>query len=196
MKSSTSPLGLRLARRRGASLAELLVVMSAASIILTMSAVLTHRIMHTQSKARAVVDVERTSLRLANALRGDIHLATDATVADAARRDGTFLQLTLPESQRIEYRREGAVISRILLAGERVVSRDAFAFPDGIELSIRKEGPRLVEMSIHSRPGEMPTEDGQFEASAYAVPVNLQVAAALDRDSLFTATARTPGGQP
>ena len=47
--------------RRGVSLVELLVVMSAATVILTLSTGLIHRIMHAQSKARVLADMERTT---------------------------------------------------------------------------------------------------------------------------------------
>jgi len=167
--------------RRGASLVELLVVMSAATVVLTMSASLIHRIMHAQSKARALSDVERTSLRLANAFRQDVHQATSAVLGESNLDEQTFLRLALPESHTIEYGRQNANVVRILLEGGRTVAREEFAFPAGIELAIRKDGPRLIVLTMHSRPGEMPAADGRIEASAFAVPVNLQVQAALNR---------------
>lgn len=169
--------------RRGVSLVELLLVMSAATVILTMSAGLIHRIMHAQSKARSFVDVERTSLRLANVFRRDVHQAIDATAGDSDAGEGLFLRLKLPENQTIEYRRQPGAVLRLLLEDSRNVSREEFTFPPGIELTIRKDQPRLVVLSIHSRPGEMPTDDGRSEPNAYAIPVNLQVQAALSRDT-------------
>lgn len=59
--------------RRGVSLIELLVVMSAATVILTLSTGLIHRIMHAQSKARGLAEIERTTLRLGNRFRRDVH---------------------------------------------------------------------------------------------------------------------------
>jgi hypothetical protein len=168
--------------RRGASLVELLMVMSAATVVLTMSASLIHRIMHAQSKARAFADVERTSLRLANAFRRDVNEATAANLTEADLGERIFLRLALPENQTIEYGRREANIVRVLTDGSPSVAREEFVFPAGIELEIRREGSRLIVLSVHSRPGEMPAEDGRLEASAFAVPVSIQVQAALKRE--------------
>jgi hypothetical protein len=168
--------------RRGASLIELLMVMSAGTVVLTMSAGLIHQIMHAQSRARAFADVERTSLRLANAFRRDVHEATGAELAEADAGERVFLRLTLPDDQRIEYGWREANIVRVLLDGSRSAAREEFAFPAGVELTIRREEMRLIVLTIQSRPGEMPGDGGSSEASAFAVPVNLQVQAALKRE--------------
>jgi len=168
--------------RRGASLIELLMVMSAGTVVLTMSTGLIHQVMHAQSRARAFADVERTSLRLANAFRRDVHEATSAELAEADGGDRVFLRLTLPDNQTIEYGRREANIVRVLLEGSRGVAREEFAFPAGIELAIRREEARLIVLTIQSRPGEMPGEGDRSEASLFAVPVNLQVQAVLKRE--------------
>jgi hypothetical protein len=173
---------LAMKTRHGASLVELIVVMSAATIVLTMSASLIHQVMHAQSRARAFADVERTSLRLANAFRRDVHEATSAKLAEAGLGERAFLRLTLPDNQTIEYGRRETNIVRVLFEGSRSVAREEFAFPAGIELAVRREEARLIVLTIHSRPGEMPGEDGRSEVSAFAVPVNLQVQAALKRE--------------
>ena len=175
--------------RKGISLVELLIVMSAATVILTISAALVHRIMHAHAKARAFINVERISLRLANAFRSDVHQAISATTSDAAQDERAFLRLELPGGQQLEYRREGGTILRILFDGERTASREAFAFPAGIELASRKDGSGLIVLSITSSPGEMPSADGASQPNSYAVPVNLHVEAALNRDQRFTAAA-------
>lgn len=183
-------------RRRGVSLVELLLVMSAAVLILTMSAGLIHRLMHAQSKARSFVDVERTLLRLGTAFRSDVHQASGAVVGDAEASDGIFLRLSLPESQTIEYRCEPGAILRTLRDGSQTASREEFAFPPGIELTIQKEDPRLVVLSLHSRPGELTDDDGLARPSAYAVPVNLHLKATLGREALFTAAIPAPRRSP
>src|SRR5205085_1925212 len=122
----------------------------------------------------------------ANAFRSDIHQAISAAAADAPLGEGAFLRLELPAGQRIEYRREDGMILRVLLDGERTVSREAFVFPRGIELASKKDGPGLVVLSITSRPGEMPSEDSSSQPNSYAVPVNLHIEAALNRDPSFT----------
>src|SRR2546423_5521940 len=159
------------AARRGVSLVELLVVMSAATVILTTTAALMHRIMLAHSKSRAFVDCERTSLRLANAFRSDVHQAISATTTDEPPPEGIFLQLELPAGQRLEYHREASAVARILRDGERIASRETFSFPAGIDIAIKKDG-RLLALSIDSRPSEVPFPDSDSQPPAHAVPVN------------------------
>ena len=180
--------------RRGMSLVELLVVMSAATVILTMSAELIHRIMIANSKARSFADVERISMRLANTFRRDIHEANDASFGDSAGTDGVLLRLAIQGNQTIEYRREQATVVRILLDTGKPVSRDEFALPPGIELAIRKDESRMVILSIKSCPGELPVDDGGSQANAFAVPVNLQVEALLSRGNWVAPVVPDAGG--
>jgi hypothetical protein len=126
-------------------------------------------------------------LRLASAFRGDIHQANNAVAGDSDDRVGIFLRLRLPGQQTIEYRRQEGLVLRSLLKNGQIVSREEFAFPPGIELAIRNDDPRLIVLTINSRPGELPTDDGSSQPSAYAVPVNLHVETALNRAASFMA---------
>jgi hypothetical protein len=176
----------RRAVRQGASLVELLVVMSAATVILTITAALLHRIMHAHSKARAFMDAERTSLRLANTFRGDVHQAISASTADAAAESDAFLKLDMPDGQRIEYRREEGTFLRVLLDGDRIVSREAFCFPPEIEVAVKNEGARLINLSISSRPADTAPLGGNSTLPAYFIPINVHVEATLNRGSSFS----------
>jgi hypothetical protein len=180
--------------RNGISLVELVVVMSAATVILTISAALLHRVMLAHSAARAFTDVERTSLRLANSFRSDVHQAVSATMFEPSPADGPFLRLELPSDQlssdqlssgkRLEYRYEQGAILRMALDGERTVAREVFDFRQEINVAAQKDGPRLLTLSISARPPGATSEDGGSLSPAHAVPVRLQVEAALHRDSL------------
>jgi hypothetical protein len=182
--------------RQGASLVELLVVMSAATVILTITAALLHRIMLAHSKARTFIDAERTSLRLANTFRSDVHRATSASAADGVAESAAMLKLELPEDLRLEYRREEGTIFRILLDGDRIVSREAFIFSPEIETTVKKEGIRLITLSISSRPTETAPADGNATLPTYFVPIYLRVEAALNRDSSLSALQPAKRGAP
>ena len=136
-------------RRRGFSVTELLVVMSVGSVVLTMSAVLIHRLMQTESQARRFYNVERTVLRLSDQFRRDVHGAGAAAIDNPAGTDSPFLRLTLVDGQTLEYGRRGGVLSRIQKDGDKIVSRDEFTFPDNIPLSMRE-----VESPRQQQPGE------------------------------------------
>jgi prepilin-type N-terminal cleavage/methylation domain-containing protein len=181
----------RSSRRDGVSLIELLVVMSATSIILSLSAGLIHRIMHAESKARSLGTIERTSLRLANTFRRDVHDASNAITDRAQLTDGAFVRLNSSGGKRIEYRREQRVIRRIQLDGERIVVRDEFAFPTDFEMNLQYDGSRLLVLAVSSQKenprNESPREESRSDKPidpvrlAHALTVNLEVAAALGR---------------
>ena len=99
-------------KRRAVSLVELLVVMSASTLILTLSATLVHRAMHTNSRTRDFSSVERSSLRLFDYFRMDVQQATKAVVNQRGVSEGKFLELMLPENCVLEYWREGDVVKR------------------------------------------------------------------------------------
>jgi hypothetical protein len=168
-------------RRRAVSLVELLLTMSACTVILTMSTALIHRVLHAQSKTRAFVDCERAALRLSEQFRRDVHAARDATTADANLGEGVFLRLQFPTNQSVEYRHSQGAVLRVLLENGATPSREEFVFPANIELSVRQEPPGLVALSITSQPGKAAAEDGQPQSSAYAVTVSLQAEARLNR---------------
>jgi hypothetical protein len=70
--------------RRGISLVELMLTLSACCVILTMSAALIHRALHAQSKSRRFFDGERNAQRLGESFRRDVHAATSAATGAEA----------------------------------------------------------------------------------------------------------------
>lgn len=168
---------------RGISLVELLLTLSACSVILTLSAGLIHRAMHAQSKSRAFADVERNAMRLGNAFRRDIHAADQALSGDETLAEGAVLRLRLAGDETVEYRRAGGVVQRVGLAGDVVQSREEFSFPAEISLTVEQETPRLVVFSITTpvvTASAAPMD--KRPPPAYATPVSLRVAAVLARN--------------
>lgn len=137
-----------MAKRRGISLVELLLTMTACAVILTLSAELIHRMLHAQSRARAVQDGQRSAFRLERSFRNDVHQATRIQTTDAAKE--SLLVVQLPNSRTAEYRTSEAGIERLLLNGESVVSREAFAFPDETQFRVAQDR-RLWTLSATSR---------------------------------------------
>ena len=147
--------------RHAVSLVELLVVMSACSIILTMSAGLVHRAMHAQSATHAFFDGERSALRLSEQFRDDVHQAATATVEAPARNDGVFLRLRLAGDQAIEYRQADSIVERILTQRGSRVSRD----PIRLSAAVFADNPRnrgaaaLLLSSLRIGGGNRPTQN-------------------------------------
>lgn len=170
-----------LSARRGMTLVELLVIISACSIVFTTSAVLMHRVMHTQKKTRAFFDVERSAVRLSDQFRRDVHQATAATVDADATGEKPFLQLQLPNDRTIEYRHSNGDLLRVESREGTAVSREEFPFPDDADLKIREaESPRRVVLSIATEPNQTRSV-GERSSDPHAMPVYLQVEAALHR---------------
>ena len=173
--------------RRGVSLAELLLAMSACSVILTMSVGMIHRVMHTQSRTRSFFDGERAALRISRQFRQDVHSARSA-VTDADRLvPEVLLQLEMEDEQTIEYRRVNAGLQRVLLEKDEVHSREEYAVQVEMGASFRQESPPLVVLSIV--PEKPAGQSGQSLARPVTKPVSLYVEARLGADRFTSASA-------
>ena len=170
-------------RRHAHSLVELLLAMSACTVILTMSAALIHRVLFVHSKTQAIIGGERAALRLSEHFRRDVHAAESAEKGDMNGAGGVVLRLKLAEGQSIEYRRAEGTVLRVLLEGEAVRGREEFDFPGEIELTIRDESPGLVTLSVTSPPPHSPKQAGQQVTAPSPGPLCLEATARLNRNS-------------
>src|SRR5262245_26553712 len=98
--------------------------MSAATVVLTLSTTLIHRLLWTQSKSRLVADGERSSLRLANSFRCDVHNAGSALTDSTQLPSGLLVRLQLADGTSVEYHREDRKILRKALEGAKTVARE------------------------------------------------------------------------
>jgi hypothetical protein len=167
--------------RRGVSLVELLLTMSACTVILTMSAALTHRVMHTQSRMRAFHDTERSALRLASAFRRDVHQAASAVTNDGELA-GNFLRLQLPEGETIEYRHEQGSVTRVHKQSSNLTAHEAYIFPAEVELTVRREAANRIVLTIVPALRSEDSEAGS-PSMTHTTPAHLQVEATLSRDA-------------
>jgi hypothetical protein len=168
--------------RRAASLAELLVIMSACTIILTTSVQLIHRAMHSQSASRAFLDCERSAQRLSQQFRSDVHEATSATIENDASNATPVLRLTLAGDQTVEYRSAHDSILRLATQHSKPVSRDEFAFRSPLEWSIQQEdSPHRLILSVTAGAVGSPTPGEELPPGAFAAPTLLEVEAGIGR---------------
>ena len=176
-------------RRHAHSLVELLLAMSACTVILTMSAALIHRVLFVHSKTQAIIGGERAALRLSEHFRRDVHAAESAEKGVINGAGGVVLRLKLTGGQSIEYRRAEGTVLRVLLEGEAVRSREEFDFPGEIELAIRDESPGLVTLSMTSPSPDSPKAAGQQVIAPSPGPLCLETTARLNR---YSEIAETP----
>lgn len=120
-------------RRRGVSLAELLVVMAAASAVLTLSTMLIHRAMQSHTRTQHRLETERGAWRLSHQLHRDARLATQAEVL--AGEEPTELRLTTGDKKTIRYRFESQTVLRTEQTQEAVDS-EHYAFPAPVDWAV------------------------------------------------------------
>ncbi len=179
--------------RRAASMIELLLIMSACTVVLTLTGVLLHRGMSIQMQSRARVDAERTSLRLANQFRRDVHEARAAITLNGDQGKDVFLQLEFADGRTAEYSREEGTVLRLESGGDEQTWREEFVFPAVGDLTIEEESePRRLILTITAKPTEQQPADGKPRVSLYHAPVSLQAEAVVGRNWRFNAA---PAGQ-
>ena len=172
--------------RRAVSLVELLVVMSACTVLLSISASLIHRAMHAESRSRSFYSVERNALRLSQQFRHDVHQAISATVIETLSDADAFLRLTTSEAETLEYRRRDGVVLRAIMQDGKDLSRETYAFPASSRHVIREVGhPRRLVLTITADPKEMPEAGGMQPWNQFATRVAFQAEAILARDFRF-----------
>jgi hypothetical protein len=179
--------------RRGVSLTELLMLMSSCTMILSLCAVLLHRVMRVEIESRSFVAAEQTSERLGHQFREDVHQATAAETAGSKLNKDVILRLQLPDDQTIEYMHANGNVLRTASHNGKVGARDEFAFEPACKLSIHQvESPRRLVLSITSPALELASDRTEQLQAYKALPVGLYVEASIGRDVAF---ASPPGGQ-
>lgn len=180
-------------RRRGISLVELLLTLSACTFILTMSAGLIHRAMHAQTKARLFFDVERSACRLGDSFRRDVHAAHSAAVGDEAGGGAVLLRLQLTGDQSVEYRQTAGRVERLWHVDGNVRAREMFVFPRDARLQAKQESPRLLILSIAAPDDAADTDEpAERPLRPYLVPAILQVEAVLGRNASLVESVDIP----
>jgi hypothetical protein len=156
--------------------------MSACTVILTMSAGLIHRALHTQSKSRSFFDTERSAMRLSESFRRDVHAANDAAIGLAAQGEGLLLRLQFSGRQIVEYRQAAGRVERTVHVDGSVKSREAFVFAADAQLTVERSPQHLVILSI-APPPEAPGPAEHPLLTPYSRPVSLRAEAVLGRNS-------------
>lgn len=113
------------AARRGASLVELLAVMAATSVVMTVGVGLVHRTLRLQSHTRHDLEHDHTALALGRQLRADMREATAAVTDDPA----ALLVLRSTAGTQITYRRTPRGLERIATTAAGGTRREDYEFP-------------------------------------------------------------------
>jgi hypothetical protein len=174
--------------RRGVSLTEMLVVMTACTVGFSLTGQLLCRVMRIYSQAQTHADVERTALRLATQFRRDVHAAKSAVTDSSAVEEDTLLLLHLPDGSQLVYAyRSGAIIRQLVRAGD-VAAREEFAFTDPIDIAVvASDAPPRISLTITVKRPQRPTSKDSPQVREPRNPISLQIEAVLNRNGQTTA---------
>jgi hypothetical protein len=171
--------------RRAISLAELLVVLSASTIIMTTSVSLLHRTMHSQSATRVFVDSERSALRLSEQFRRDVHDSLSATIDEKSDGARPTLRLKCADGLTIQYQpfQDDSLVRTTSQLGHPP-TRDQFTFRTPFAYAARQEAaPPTVILTLSAGAATPDAPDaGALPPGAFAAPTRLEVVACLHRE--------------
>lgn len=176
--------------RRGVSLSELLVVMTACSALLTLSSSLVCRMMRLHVDSRAYESAERNANRLADNFRRDVHRAQFITRDPATGRDAVLMQVELSDGRNAKYSWQDGTVLREESGAERPAARDEFELPAACDLTIGElDAPRRLVLTVSSDLKARLQEDPRVRPVGHLIPIHLQVEAVVGRDAQLTASA-------
>jgi hypothetical protein len=193
-------------KRRGVSLMELMIVLSAASTIITTSALVLHKMMRAQEQTRYFFENERAVERLARQFRRDVHDADGVEIliedSDINSQNGdaqngeVLLTLTASDGRAIEYVRTVAGIVRSERRGDGPLAREEFAIAPAARVTIVENSmPRSLTLTIASNPADFIPRLGDRAPTIRETPVSMQVVAVIGRDAQFVAVPNVAASQ-
>jgi Tfp pilus assembly protein FimT len=143
--------------RSGTTLIELLVLIAATSVILSLATAAFVTLFRSERQIRDDTAQAQTLARLSSRWRADVHAAVSAKVDKAC-------ELTWPDGRTVHYAFEAPRISREVRRGQKVEHRDSFTLPSRSQAQFSQAAEAtwtVVRLSI--RPAVLPDK-------AYATP--------------------------
>lgn len=148
-------------RRWGATLMELMVVVSLSGIILGIAGVLMQQMLRTDRGLARCAETAAHLSRLESLFRRDAWDATQAEIV--ANPEGTRLDLEQNDGSRVSYQSAGHILRRYVMLDGKETHRDRFAFPVASRIELEQQAdPRRVRLTIGSStmPVDQPAVSG------------------------------------
>jgi type II secretory pathway component PulJ len=165
--------------RRGVSLVELMVTLSACSVLLSMCAMLMHRMFHSHRRGTVATAQEQTLWRLETAFRRDVLLARAVQGAQDDLPAEVFVRLDMGNSVTIDYRLAETQIKRMVQRPATPSSREQFQFAQPVSAQVARSSASVVQLQLKSIP---PAED--VNPAYLPPPVLLEVTAQQTGDAI------------
>ena len=149
-------------RRRGISMIEMLVLITAVATALGLCAVTIQLLLRLKADGQSHLNAQVGLERLARQLRSDAHVAREAQVEAAPARDGRApgLRLALEPKRGVVYEPRKQAVLRVESEDGKVVRRELYSLPVArdIAFEIRPEaGRRFVVLVIRKRDAQSGT---------------------------------------
>jgi hypothetical protein len=154
------------ARRRGTTLLEVLLTITATTAVMGVAVSLLHRALRLESASRGAMQAERTALVLARRFREDVRTAHAVACTADELPAGVVVRVQPAGEGSIVYRAVagGLVREEPLPAGR--VARETFAFPTAVRFqSAREAGAVSLTGKGGGEPGEGPPVDIEVVAA-------------------------------
>ena len=140
-------------RKKGYTLAELLVVMGMTSVVMSIGLGMIHRVMREKTSVAQANAVQRVAQHLSTILRGDVHHSNGAELLSAGDDGEQKLVLSQPEETVVTYVVLRNEIRRtVIQKNERPHHHDSFRFPENCRLQFRDASDRRVTFAVFEHP--------------------------------------------
>lgn len=182
--------GLQGQARPGASLIEVVVVMSVASVMLGVAITTIHLLLRAEREFTQSAWHAQSEARLSQLLRQDVHAGESVELTALERPPGQMLRVRFGPDRWAEYRIDGQRIVRRLSAAGQTVHRDAYYVPPQSRLEFQHDAePRLVRLIVR-HPAGPPMPAAASGASPEPAWHWWRVEAVVARDRRFQAEAQ------
>jgi len=139
---------------RGASLGELLAVLSGLGLAMAVATGLVHTGLRQQSMSRQELERDRTALRLARDVREDLRQAVGvavfgavAAIAEPEQAEETLLEVRMPGDAVVAYRTTPQGITRVVSGTDRRVHED-YVFTEAMQWSVSRSDGCVVVTGV------------------------------------------------
>jgi hypothetical protein len=130
----------RLHPRAGASLVEMLIVISVAAVMVGMAVTTIHLLLRAEHEATNSARYAASVARLAHAFRDDLHFARDVELPPAEPGKPIVLVASLDAEGKVRYELDAHRATRVATRGDDDTNRDEFYFPPQTRLWFERVG--------------------------------------------------------
>jgi len=154
LRHPTGPLSTE---RRGASLIEMVVVITLTATLMGLAAAILHMLLRLESTSREAIAERAAIAQLAGQFRRDVRAAESFSSGGQPEDTSSAVwELAAGPEQGIVYRAQPGTLVRSERQGDKELRRETFSLPDGASVSIEAPGEnaaRIVSLRIVPKPG-------------------------------------------